>query len=717
MSEPKRTGLLELLRASQGCQFVIPVYQRNYTWKANDQVKQFMDDLENVMKGNYNNHFLGIIIYLEKSIDFSAREFSVIDGQQRLTTTFLMIYAAKKVLENNGDSEKVKQIEGQFLTNPYSADSIKYKLKPLVSDDDVYKCIVENRMDEIEDYESNVYKNFIYISNRISLWIATGYDINTILLAMDKLYVVCVPISKEDNAQKIFESINATGAKLTAADLIRNFLLMDLKSDTQENYYAKYWKKIEDNVSKDSSELEMFFRMFIAIKTYSLVAKNSVYREFMNWVEQSDLKIKDLFDELLNYSKIYNFLFNGSLNGLNAKLQTALIDFRKSKSDLPMSIIMEFCRLSFENQIDAEKLGELIDAVNAYVIRRSICDMNSQNISKLFPTILKKVLEKCDGNYDDILGVLNQEMVGNNAGTSGSYMPTDKQMHELLHLANVYKRPALRIVLDRLEWHENPAKVDLSGLSVEHLMPQTPSEEWLEELDTDYETYQANIHRIGNLTLATKPDNSKMGNATWDYKNKILKDTAHLKLNMELLPIDHWDLQHIESRTIDMIDRICKLYPYPDVKVVVADADSVGEAEALGNALDMINEPLDEVKKGSAYKSKDGKRGYAFVSSKMYPQGDKEKYWFGYREKRFELLAGCDELFYMLVCRSKQTAIIKLEKPFLEKIKDNLNTSVDEDGSIKHYHIVVFLNKDGETTMLLSHPEIKEISISDKRLK
>ena len=98
MSEPKRTGLLQLLGNSLGCQFVIPVYQRNYTWAAEREVKQYFDDLQSVLKGDYKNHFMGIIIYLEKAIDFSSREFSIIDGQQRLTTTFLIIYAIKRKL-------------------------------------------------------------------------------------------------------------------------------------------------------------------------------------------------------------------------------------------------------------------------------------------------------------------------------------------------------------------------------------------------------------------------------------------------------------------------------------------------------------------------------------------------------------------------------------------------------------------------------------------
>ncbi len=124
------------------------------------------------------------------------------------------------------------------------------------------------------------------------------------MLALDKLYVVCVPISEEDNAQKIFESINATGVKLTAADLIRNFLLMNLDSDTQDKFYSQYWRKLEDNISTDSKDLEMFFRMYLAIKTFTLVPKNGVYRSFVDWVEEQQIKTDVLFKEMLEYAMI-----------------------------------------------------------------------------------------------------------------------------------------------------------------------------------------------------------------------------------------------------------------------------------------------------------------------------------------------------------------------------------------------------------------------------
>lgn len=717
MSEPKRTGLLQLLGNSLGCQFVIPVYQRNYTWAAEREVKQYFDDLQSVLKGDYKNHFMGIIIYLEKAIDFSSREFSIIDGQQRLTTTFLIIYAIKQLLVNCNDTEKVKQLEGQYLTNPYHNDKIKYKLKPLVADDDVYRCIVEDRMDEITDKESNVLKNYQYISNRLNELLLQGYDANAILMALDKLYVVCVPISEEDNAQKIFESINATGVKLTSADLIRNYLLMDLQSDVQEKYYADYWKKLEDNVSTDSKTLELFFRMYLAIKTYNLVPKNNVYREFVKWIEEHDTDIKDLFEDLLEYAKIFNLLMNIDVNKIDKKLKDAIGDFRKVNSDIPMAIVMEFYQIHRKGLISTDVFVSLICAINTYMIRRSLCDMNSQNISKLFPTVLKKVLEKCNGDYTDVLKYLNQEMVGNMASTSGSYMPTDKQMMELLLNANVYKRPALRIVLDRLELYNNPAPVNLSNLSIEHLMPQTPTEEWLEELDTDMETYLENLHRLGNLTLAAKKDNSKMSNLMWGYKNEVLKETAHLKLNLELMKIDKWDMAKIDIRTKELIEKICTIYPYPDVSVTQRIDDSiVDEMTALDMCVEVaISErPITCIRKRRTFKTEDNKKGYTVVSSQIYPQGDKEKYWFGYRDKRFEDIEDCDEQYMILGCRNKTLSVVRFPREFIEQNLGMLNTSVNsETGEISHYHIVIFKNPDGKMTMLLSKPALREIDISD----
>lgn len=715
MSEPKRAELMDLLRTSIGCQFVIPVYQRNYTWSAEREVKQYLSDLTHILTKDYKNHFLGIMIYLEKPIDFSSREYSVIDGQQRLTTTFLIIYAIKEMFKEMGDEGAVQQLDGQFLTNPYHADKIKYKLKPLVADDDAYRCIVENRIDDIEDQDSNVIKNYRYIKTYLNSLLLKGYTPNDILDAMNKLYLVCVPISEEDNAQKIFESINATGVKLTGADLIRNFLLMNLKSDVQDRYYANYWKKIEDNVSTDSKILEMFFRMYLAIKMYVLVPKNSVYRSFVEWADTEKVTTEELFKNLLEYAKIFKTINRVDIESLEKELRNPITDFRKINSDLPLSMVMEMFRLYSLDMIDASTLGLAVESINSYMIRRSICDMNSQNISKLFPTALKKIMETCAGDYSNLVAVLNQEIVGNNAATSGSYMPTDKQMHDLLYEANVYKRPALRIILDRLELNDNPAPVDLSKLSIEHLMPQTATEEWLEELDTDEETYMANLHRLGNLTLAARSDNSKMSNLQWDYKNEILKGTAHLKMNMELIPIKKWTLADIERRTNELIEKICKAYPYPDVSITAKTNEDIVDDKLAREAVvkRMFASGYEEVKKNNTYCSLDHREGFILLASRSYLEGGNEKYWFGYRESRFDGVGNYENQYIIFICRYKTALTVKIPRSFIDKYSAYFNTSADEDGNISHYHIIIYREPDNKVTMLLSKPFLKKIDITE----
>lgn len=145
------------------------------------------------------------------------------------------------------------------------------------------------------------------------------------------------------------------------------------------------------------------------------------------------------------------------------------------------------------------------------------------------------------------------------------YVPDNKQIYDLVINANMYKnKTALRIFLDKLEHDNNPAPVNLSSLSIEHLMPQTPTKQWIEELNITEDEYQRNLNKLGNLTLAAKSDNSKMRNNPWEYKNEILKSTSHLIINQEILEKEQWNIEEINDRTEVLISEINRLFPYPE---------------------------------------------------------------------------------------------------------------------------------------------------------
>lgn len=230
------------------------------------------------------------------------------------------------------------------------------------------------------------------------------------------------------------------------------------------------------------------------------------------------------------------------------------------------------------------------------------------------------------------------------------------------------------------------------------------------------EFYQENLHRLGNLTLAARSDNSRMSNLKWEYKNEVLKGTAHLTLNMELLPVEKWNLDKIDERTKGLIERICQIYPYPDVNIVRSDDENtIEETTALDLCAQIAIKEQDLIciKRKRVFRIADNKKGYLILSSKMYPQGDKEKFWFGYRKNRFSDIEHCSEQSIVLGCRNDTVTVIKFPRSFIESYLNRMNTSIDDNGNIRHYHIVLFKNPEGKMTMLLSKPDLAEIDVSE----
>ena len=589
---PVRVGVLDLLYNSQGSQYVIPAYQRNYTWTAGKEVRQLLDDMNEVLKGTYSKHFIGIMIYLEKSLSPFVRERAIIDGQQRLTTIFLTLYAIKETLIERGRDNDAQMLENNYLINLTNKD-IKYKLKPLVADDVVYQQIINRDFESIENTASNVFKNFTYIKNEVNDYF-NRYSLEEILSGINKLYLVCVPIAETDYPQRIFESINATGAKLTASDLIRNFILMPIASDTQDEYYSKYWKKLESLVSEDAKKLEAFFRFFIMAKNQAVVNKSSVYFAFVHWYKANaqTFGIEGIFKEIVSYATYYNVIYQKDVQDIESCLRKPIGEFRSILSDMPAPLLLELYALhtqkdsSGKDLISGSDLGVIIEVLNSYLMRRSLCGMDTSDISRYFPTLLKDVLAECNGKYDNIVEIFKKNLVNRNRGGS-QQMPDDKTLRDKILNANMYTlRAWVQIFFRKLESEDNPAPVDFSKLSIEHLMPQTATAEWYSALGVDKEVYEQNVHRLGNLTLAAKPDNSKMGNKVWEYKNKVLSTTSHLKINEKILEKEQWTINDIDNRTESLIEAISVLYPYycskTDDVIGVPIEINIGGAFAIG---------------------------------------------------------------------------------------------------------------------------------------
>ena len=575
-NQPLRTKVLDFFQGTVGTQFVIPVYQRNYTWKYNDQVKKFLNDIFNIDE-NMKSYFIGIIMYLSRELNFKQKEYTIIDGQQRLTTMFLILYVIKELADENNQKE-VSDFIDVNIYNTNVDSNFKMKLKPLVSDDDVYRKISNGLHSEItkEDKETLIYKSYLYIKEYISSKMRDMSLSDILDKKLRKLQIVAVPLIESDNAQQIFESINASGEPLTAIDLIRNYILMDLDSAKQDDIYNKYWKKLE-GLFPEQKKMENFIRNYIASKRFYLPNINDVYNEFKklwedDWnsmylstnpfsrmpneiednVDFNDIVIK--LKILIKSAENYNYIYY-----TDAKIEDEIYDYRRYDSTTPLPFILGVFELYDSNKIEKDELLKIVDLINNYMIRRELAGFEQNTISRMFPTLLKNIIEaQSDDNlyYKTLIYLVNYNK--NNV----SKLPEDALIENHLKGCNAYKLPSIRIVLDKLENYNNTAPVNLDDLNIEHIMPQTITEYWKKVIGDQIENYELYVNLIGNITLVSISDNSSFQNGDFNYKKSVMNGTKHIKLNEDITNKDKWTIQEINERTKDIIEKICKVYPY-----------------------------------------------------------------------------------------------------------------------------------------------------------
>ena len=231
---------------------------------------------------------------------------------------------------------------------------------------------------------------------------------------------------------------------------------------------------------------------------------------------------------------------------------------------MPAPFLMEMYNLYKTDKISKDIFNEIVSLIDTYLIRRWLCGWDTSSITRFFPTLLKDVMDRTNGDYTNILEYVKVYLINNNKLKSMA-MPTDENLRDYLSKNNAYILECTRNVLDRIEHNNNPAQVDLSKLSVEHILPQTPTEYWLKQVPS--EEYDKYVNLIGNLTLAAIPDNSRMHNDDWERKKSVLLNTKHLKLNSEILERKIWNSDAIVERTEDIIKQIIEIYPYKEAQI------------------------------------------------------------------------------------------------------------------------------------------------------
>ncbi|WP_231224700.1 DUF262 and DUF1524 domain-containing protein [Helicobacter pylori] len=548
--------LLDFIGKSQEKQFVIPIYQRVYSWEK-EQCKQLWDDIVKT-GGNdqMNGHFIGSIVFVQDDIyTTSHNEFLIIDGQQRLTTITLLFIALRNYLNDEDEFlEKFshQKIQNRYLINSDEKGDKKFKLILSESDRDTLLSLIDENRRKPSEPSLKIMENFKLFEE----WIRKNTDkLETIFKGLDKLMVVEISLERDkDNPQLIFESMNSTGKDLTQTDLIRNYILMGLEPEKQEIFYKKYWRAMEEDFKQNETLFNQFVRHYLTIKTREIPNINKVYEAFKRYQQERGIETEVLLQDLQKYCGFFcQIVFKKEADKDLNKALGFLVDL---EMDVIYPLLLELYSDYSDGVLSKADFIRSIALIESYICRRAVCGLGTNSLNKIFPFVTKKI------NKDQYL-----ESIKAYFGylTEKQRFPNNDEFKKLFITIDFYSFKKKEYFFERLENFERKERVYTHEYTIEHIMPQKlTAEEWKRDLGENFQAiHDKYLHTIGNLTKTGY--NNEYGNRSFQEKRDMeggFKDSP-LRLNQSLKDLESFGEKEIEKRANDLADLALKIWTYP----------------------------------------------------------------------------------------------------------------------------------------------------------
>ena len=555
--DARKGNIFEILNGNK--QFLIPVYQRYYSWDI-EQCRRLWNDIVDMQKRNKAGHFVGSIVNIaEQAMPTGVQKYMIIDGQQRMTTLTLLLLALRDYAIQHPEDTTInsRRIDNMLLKNEYEVGDERYKLLLTETDRDILIRLVESK--PIPDgTKSRLIDNYKFFSGKIAdrdLQPAEIYE------SIGKLQIVNITLDRTmDDAQAIFESLNSTGKELSESDLIRNYVLMGLEPSEQTYVYEHLWRPMEQLFLYETQDsvMDSFFRHYLTMKLTRIPKQGRVYEEFKLYHLNCEFgTIRELCQDLLNYAKFYtDIVFKRSNNADLKRLYEDIVDLRMEVSYPFLLKVHNDCA---EGTITEDNLKEILRLCISYVLRRSICDIPTNSMNKTFATLRNSI------RPDDYMNSVKAFFVLQD--TYKEFPDNDKFMAAFMS-RDIYTMRARNYILSRLENFGNKAPIIIENYTIEHIMPQNTSlsPEWQHDLGVNWKEIQKTyIHTIGNLTLTAY--NSEMSDRPFMDKMNMpggFKESA-LRLNAYLVKLTEWNEDHIKERAQQLAAKAVQIWPYPSL--------------------------------------------------------------------------------------------------------------------------------------------------------
>ncbi|GAA7625142.1 DUF262 and DUF1524 domain-containing protein [Helicobacter pylori] len=558
--DAKAMKLLDFIGKSQEKQFVIPVYQRVYSW-GKEQCKQLWDDIIKIGGDDkMNGHFIGFILYvLDGTYSTSHNELLIIDGQQRLTTITLLFIALRDHLNDEDEFlEKFsrQKIQNRYLINSDEKGDKKFKLILSESDKDTLLFLIDRSKRKPSEPSSKIMENFKLFEE----WIRKNADkLETIFKGLDKLMVVEISLERgKDNPQLIFESMNSTGKDLTQTDLIRNYILMGLEPEEQKIFYEKYWRAMDEGFEQSEREelFNKFVRHYLTIKTREIPNINKVYKAFKCYQQERGIEIEDLLKDLQKYCGYFcQIVFKKEADKDLNKALGFLVDL---EMDVIYPLLLELYSDYSDGVLSKQDFIPIIYLIESYLVRRAVCDLKSNRLNKVFASFTRYIqkneyFESLEAHFGSLI--------------KEQRFPSDdefKNSFTTKELCDSNKTEKARYYLERLENFDTKEPVNTKECTTEHIMPKKLDEKWERDLGENFQAiHDKYLHTIGNLTLTGY--NSEYSNRSFQEKRDMEKGfkQSPLKLNQSLKDLESFGEKEIEKRANDLADWALKIWTYP----------------------------------------------------------------------------------------------------------------------------------------------------------
>ncbi|MGH1614400.1 GmrSD restriction endonuclease domain-containing protein [Helicobacter pylori] len=558
--DAKATTLLKFFEENQNNQFVIPIYQRLYSWKK-EQCEQLWDDIIKI-GGNdkMNGHFIGSILYARVD-DTHSSPLLIIDGQQRLTTITLLLIALRNHLNDEDEFlEKFshQKIQNRYLTNNDEKGDKKFKLILSEPDRDTLLSLIDENKRKPSEPSLKIVENFKLFEK----WIRKNTDkLETIFKGLEKLMIVWIALKKEkDDSQLIFESMNSKGIELTQTDLIRNYIVMETEVEKQEDFYNQYWRAMEENFkqsekqSKREDLFNKFVRHYLTIKTREIPNINKVYEAFKRYQQERGIGIEDLLKDLQKYCGFFcQIVFKKEDDKELNKALSFLVDLER---DVIYPLLLELYSDYIDGVLSEQDFIPIIYLTESYICRRAVCGLGTNGLNKIFASFTKKI------NKDQYLESIKAHFLS--LETTKGKFPKDSEFKNLFTTIDFYNLKEKKYFLERLEKSDTEEPVDTQKCNIEHIMPQTLTPEWQRDLGENFEAiHEKYLHTIGNLTLTGY--NSEYSNNSFQEKRDMEKGfkQSPLRLNQSLKDLESFGEKEIEKRASDLADWALKIWTYP----------------------------------------------------------------------------------------------------------------------------------------------------------